>query len=116
MLVALVLIPLLLAAVAFAIPSQRLRPWVVPVGGLAHATVTALALAHQRPSSFHGWLVLDPLGKLVLALLSLLYLLCALYTPGYLALRRHRPNRTFCAALLGFLAMMSLVVLSHHLG
>src|SRR5213078_2750187 len=31
-------------------------------------------------------------------------------------LRPHRPNRTFCAALLAFLAMMSLVVLSHHLG
>jgi hydrogenase-4 component F len=116
MLLALVLVPLLLAAVAFAIPSQRLRPWVVPVGGLAHATFTALALAYPRPSAFHGWLVLDPLGKLVLAFLSLLNLLCSVYAPAYLALRRHRPNRTFCAALLAFLATMSLVVLSHHLG
>jgi hydrogenase-4 component F len=115
-LLALVILPLVLGAIAFAIPSARLRPWLVPTGAVGHALLTALALTKPWPSALGGWLVLDPLGKLVLAFLSLLYLLCALYTPAYLALRAQRRNRIFCAALLAFLSMTSLVVLSHHLG
>ncbi|MGE3807636.1 MAG: proton-conducting transporter membrane subunit, partial [Gemmataceae bacterium] len=48
--------------------------------------------------------------------LSLLFFLCSLYAPGYLALRPERSNRVFCANLLATQAMMTLVTLSHHLG
>jgi hydrogenase-4 component F len=115
-LLALVLVPLLLAALAFFTPAPRLRPWLVPAGGLAHAILTTVAVLEPQRSAFHGWLVLDPLGRLVLAFVSLLYLLCACYVPAYLALRPARSNRAFCTALLGFLAMMTLIVLAHHLG
>ena len=57
-----------------------------------------------------------PLGKVVLGFLSVLFFLCSLYAPGYLALRADRPNRIFCANLFAVLAMMTLVMLSHHLG
>src|SRR5262249_52042312 len=40
----------------------------------------------------------------------------SLYAPGYLALRRDRPNRVLCANLFASMAMMTLVTLSHHLG
>lgn len=63
-----------------------------------------------------GWLLLDALGKLILGFLSVLFFLCSLYAPGYLALRADRPNRTFCANLFATLAMMTMVSLSHHLG
>src|SRR5207253_7746711 len=63
-----------------------------------------------------GWLLLDALGKVVLGFLSVLFFLCSLYAPGYLALRIDRPNRVFCANLFVVLAMMTLVTLSHHLG
>ena len=116
MLAALVLLPLAFGALAFATPSQRLRPWLVPLGAVCHAALTVLALVAPPRPALNGWLVLDPLGRLVLAFLSLLYLLCAFYTPAYLALRPQHRNRFFCAALLGFLGMMSLVVVSHHLG
>ena len=116
MLLALVILPLLFAGLAFAIPSARVRPWLVPIGAAVNATLTVLALTRPRPSALGGWVVLDPLGKLVLAFLSLLYLLCALYAPAYLAVRPQRRNRIFCAALLAFFAMTTLVVLSHHLG
>ncbi len=63
-----------------------------------------------------GWLLLDPLGKLILGFLSVLFFLCSLYAPGYLALRADRPNRVFCANFFVVQAMMTLVALSHHLG
>ncbi len=116
MLLALVLVPLVLGAVAFAIRSARLRPWLVTLGGLAHAVITLVFLLRPPLSAFHGWLVLDPLGKIVLGFVSLLYLLCSFYVPGYLSLRPDRKTNIFCASLLAFLAAMSLMVLSHHLG
>jgi hydrogenase-4 component F len=116
MLLALVLLPLVLGGMALLMPSPRLRPWLVTVGGIGHAAITALALPHAQLSVFNGWLVLDPLGKVVLGLVSVLYLVCSFYVPGYLALRPSRSNRIFCAALLGFLGMMSLTILSHRLG
>lgn len=112
----LILIPLLAAAAAVMVPSDRWRPWLVPLGGLGHLVLVGYALAGTPVSAFNGWLFLDPLGKLVLGFISVLFFLCALYAPGYLALRADRPNRVFCGCLLTMLAMMTLVTLSHHLG
>src|SRR5205814_2747811 len=39
-LLALVLVPLILAALAYLTPSSRVRPWLVPAGGVAHAVLT----------------------------------------------------------------------------
>jgi hydrogenase-4 component F len=116
MLFALVLVPLALAGVAFVLPAPRVRPWLVPAGGTVHALLTLYFLTRPSSSALNGWLVLDPLSKVVLGFVSLLYLLCSFYVPGYLALRRDRKHSIFCAALLVFLAAMSLMVLSHHLG
>lgn len=112
----LILVPLLAGAVAAAVPSNRWRPWLVPLGGLAHLVLVMLALTGDPVTAFRGWLVLDALGKLVLGFITILFFFCALYAPGYLALRQDRPNRVFCACLLAMLAMMTLVTLSHHLG
>src|SRR5438552_15796332 len=116
----LILFPLALAAVAFAFPSNRWRPWLLPAGALGQL-VLALTAVFQPPdlapvSGLGNWLLLDPLGKVVLGFLSVLFFLCSLYAPGYLALRADRPNRVFCANLFAALAMMTLVALSHHLG
>lgn len=112
----LVLVPLMFALLAVVVPSSRWRPWLVPLGGMAHLVLVALALTGAPVSTLGGWLVLDALGKLVLGFISLLFFLCALYAPGYLSIRPERPNRVFCACLLAMLAMMTLVTLSHHLG
>jgi hydrogenase-4 component F len=116
MLLALVIVPLVLGAVAFATPSPRVRPWLVLLGAVAHAAMTLYFLIQPPVAALNGWLVLDPLAKVVLGFVSLLYLVCAFYVPGYLALRRERKTNIFCSALLAFLAAMSLVSLSHHLG
>jgi hydrogenase-4 component F len=115
----LVLFPLGMAAVTFAVPSNRWRPWLLPLGALGQL---ALLLAARLQSDgaavtgLGGWLELDALGNVVLGFLAGVFFLCALYAPGYLALRPDRPNRVFCTNLFGVLAMMTLVTLAHHLG
>ena len=112
--------PLLMAAVTFAAPSNRWRPWLLPIGALAHLGLVNSAVfpaVNTAPiEGLGGWLLLDALGKLVMGFLALLFFLLSLYAPGYLALRSDRPNRIFCANLFASLSMMTLVTLSHHLG
>src|SRR5689334_6188108 len=115
MVYALVLCPLAFALVAFLLPSDRARPWVVTAGGVLHSALVVFALRETRPAP-GAWLFLDPMGKLVLALTSALFLICALYAPAYLRQRADRPNRVFCACLLAFQGMLSLIAESHHLG
>jgi hydrogenase-4 component F len=116
----LILFPLVMAAVTFAVPSNRARPYLLPIGALGHLGLVAEALFHpgggSDVSGLGGWLLLDALGKVILGFLSILFFLCSLYAPGYLTLRADRPNRVFCANLFVALAMMTLVTVSHHLG
>lgn len=116
----LILFPLVMAAVTFALPSDRWRPWLLPLGGLGHLALVTAAIAQSATADpvtgLDGWLLIDALGKVVLGFLAVLFFLCSLYAPGYLALRPDRPNRIFCANLFVTLAMMTLVTLSHHLG
>ncbi len=114
----LIFFPLGMAALAFAVPSERWRPWLLPVAAAGHLALVGWALAAQ-PTDFApgtAWLALDPLGKVFLGFVSLLFFLCSLYAPGYLAVRAERPNRVLCVNLLVSLAMMTLVTLSQHLG
>ncbi len=116
----LIVFPLVMGACALAVPSNRIRPWLLPAGGLGNLALVYWAVAHAgdggASSGAEAWLWLDGLGKLVLGLLAVLFAICSLYAPGYLALRSDRPNRLFCANLFAMLAMMTLVVLAHHLG
>lgn len=115
----LIAFPLVVAAAAFALPSNRWRPWLLPLGGSGHLALIGYVLA-APPAEFApgaaGWLALDPVGKLVLGFVSLLFFLCSLYAPGYLAIRAQRSNRILCGNLLVALSMMTLVALSQHLG
>jgi hydrogenase-4 component F len=116
MAVLLILFPLCMAALAFAIPSNRWRPYVLPAGGLVQVGLMARALQSPQVEAFQRWLLLDPLSKVFLLLISVLFFLCACYAPGYLAQRQERQNRVLCMCLFLSLSMMTLVILSHHLG
>lgn len=112
----LILLPLFAAAVAAAVASNRRRPWLLPLTGLAHLA-TVVRLLMQADGAAQGvWLALDPPGRLILLQISVLFLLCSLYTVGYLGHRGERSNRVFCVCLLSFLGVMSLVTCSQHLG
>jgi hydrogenase-4 component F len=116
MLYALVLLPLLGALCAWIVPDNRLRPLVLPVIATIHICLTAFLLGNATPSSPGGWIWLDPLGKIVLLCISLLFAVCAFYAVGYLSYRRERSNRVLCMGLLVCLSAMSMVTITQHLG
>ena len=107
----LIIVPLVAALIAFLVPSEAVRPYVVAMAGLMHLA-TALSV---RTGDTRGWLAVDPLGHLILIVVSLLFALCAIYGIGYLRTRAERPNRIFCVCLLTFLAMCSIITLAQHL-
>jgi hydrogenase-4 component F len=116
MCLALILLPLLAAAIAAAVRSNLYRPWILPPVAAAHLVLTAFALALPEKSGFTPWIALDPPGRIVLLILSVLFLLCSIYAVGYLKYRAELSNRIFCISLLLFLSATSLVVSSQHLG
>jgi hydrogenase-4 component F len=116
MLVALIAVPLAFAGLALAVPSARVRPWLLPAGGAAHAATALAVAAGPDASTMGGWVAADAPGRLFSAFIGVLWFLCSLYAPAYLALRNDRPNRVFCASMLVALATMTLVVTSRHLG
>lgn len=116
MLSALIILPLVGAAVTWLIPFDRLRPKIFSLFALSHLGITIQLLTDTPPASPDGWFVLDALGKIVLLSTSVLFLFCALYSIGYLYYRRERSNRTICVGMLICLSAASLVTITHHLG
>ncbi len=111
-----ILLPLAMAVVVFFTPSKRWRPRLLAATAVAHFALTLQALASPVEAGAGAWLRLDAPGRLLLGLVSLLFLCCAVYSVGYLRYRVERANRRFCACLLIVLGTMSLVAFSQHLG
>ena len=117
MLVLLIVFPLALAALSLVVPSYEGRSWILPIAGGLHLALTlALLTGHVAPSGL-PWVAADPLGRLVLLVVSLLFFLCALYAVPYLRFHREdRGNRIMVPCLLVFLSAMTLATLARHLG
>lgn len=115
MLFTLIIFPILLAAIAFILPLERLRCWLLPLAGVVQLCGVSL-IASQPLESGNQWLGLDPLSLLVLIVASLLYFACSVYAVGYLQLRSDRGTRNIVACLLLFLAALNLAVSARHLG
>ena len=112
---ALIAVPLFAAALAFAIGSNRGRPWLLPAAGAAHLALTAKLLAGPDAVDA-GWLAPDDVGRVVLALMSVIFALTSVYAVGYLHARIERANRVFCACLLVLLSMMTMFAAARHVG
>jgi hydrogenase-4 component F len=128
MLWAVILIPTLTGVMAMVWPGRPVRRRFLLPGSLGHlAAVLGVWLTRPAPGP---WLGADDLGLLFLTLTSVLFLAVAVYTVGYLRresgqttkdeeegfLFRNKPDAVFVSGLLFFLATMSLVCLSQHLG
>jgi len=111
-----ILFPLMMAAIALLVPSNRLRPWLLPITAVIYSATTVFVLTRPDLMITNEWLILDPPARIVLLVVSTLFLFCSFYTVGYLQYRKERSNRVFCACLIGFLGIMSVVVWAHHLG
>ncbi|MBX3736071.1 MAG: Fe-S-binding domain-containing protein [Candidatus Didemnitutus sp.] len=112
----LILVPFAGALAAAVWPSDRTRPWLLPVVGVAHAALSLWLLVAPPPMADGAWLAFDPLARALLPMVSLLFLLCAFYGVSYLRVRAERPNRTFVALMLAMLGLMSAAHQARHLG
>jgi hydrogenase-4 component F len=116
MALSLVVVPLSFALVAFFVRSERTRPWLVTAGGMVQLLLASLALQESHVEGLNGWLLLDPIGRIVLGFTTVLFAACSVYVPGYLGQRPERPNRIFCACVLAFIGVLALITQAHHLG
>jgi hydrogenase-4 component F len=127
---ALLLVPVVAAMVAFALPADAPRRALLVLAAAGHAALTSATWVLEPASVRGGWLGLDAVGRLVLSITSGLFLACALYAVGYLRREGHGPRSdlgegflfdnapepTFTACLLLFLAAMTLVTVSQRFG
>lgn len=130
MIFTLLLIPTAAAAVSLIAGRSALRRMILILAATGHTAAVLTAWLLPPPPLKNGWLALDSPGLLFLTITSVLFLACSWYTAGYLAGETSRkkqdpeeglfftnaPEAVFCACLLAFLATMTLVTVSHHLG
>ena len=112
----LIVVPLCLAVIAFLAPWDRARPWIVTFGGAVQLGLVTIALATPDIHGLNGWLVLDPVGRVVLGFTTVLFAACSVYVPGYLSQRPAGNKRIFCACVLGILSALTLITEAYHLG
>lgn len=130
MIAALILLPAIAGGLALLTRGRTLRAVWLLGAALGHTVLVGLlALAGPTPSR-GAWLGVDALGLLFLGVASLLFAATAAYTVGYLRreplhprsdieegfLFTNEPESVFVGCLLFFLATMTLVTLSRHLG
>jgi hydrogenase-4 component F len=130
MILALLLVPALAGLLALAIRGDRLRRGLLVAAAAAHSALSVAACLAPPPPLAEGWLLLDPLGRLLLAVTSILFLAAAVYGVNYLRseapgrredfqeglIFTNAPEAVFTGCLLLFLATMTLACVSHHLG
>jgi len=96
----LLVLPFVGALVGYALPTDRFRPAVLVATAGAHLLLSGSILAGGVAAPDGRWLWLDPPGRIVLGLVSVLFFGCAIYAYGYLHLRNERPNRVFVACVM----------------
>jgi hydrogenase-4 component F len=126
----LVLIPALAGAAAFFIAQDPLRRLLLVSTAIAQAALSIATWMAPPAPALNGWLAEDALGRLFLTLTSLLFLASSFYGVAYLRGERGQQHAdfeegflfsnareaSFTGCLLLFLAAMTVVTLSQHLG
>lgn len=112
-LLALILLPAAAAALAYVLPGAARGVLLVGTAAL-HLALVLLVWAAPGDTALGGWLAADALGRVILTLVSVLFLAVAHYAVGYLREVSPRGGRAFASCLLGFLAAATVVALSHH--
>lgn len=111
----LMIVPGVAGAVAYVTPRLSWRMALLIAAAVAHLSMVAGLWLVAPSAALGGWLGIDPLGLVVLTLVSILFAAAASYSVGYLRRESPRGGRAFTSCLLGFLAAASLVSVSQHL-
>ncbi|MDA8161558.1 MAG: proton-conducting transporter membrane subunit [Desulfobacteraceae bacterium] len=131
LIIALILIPSLAGISAFFIRNDPARRMLLAATAVIHLFLSFQAVS-QIPLSPANccWLALDPLGGLFLMITSLLFAVVSIYSVGYLGREGigekkdfvssyffvNAPEAVFTGCLLLFLATMTMVTTSQHMG
>jgi hydrogenase-4 component F len=130
MIILLVLIPTAAGLAAFLIDSDPLRRALLLLTAFAHAAMSVATWLVPPAPILSGWLAEDALGRLFLTLTSVLFLASSVYAVAYLREERSKQHTdfeegflfsnareaSFTGCLMLFLAAMTLVAVSQHLG
>ncbi len=103
-------------AAALVTRSDKSRPLILPVVGAVHFALAINIIWGSPVAPSYGILHIDPPGKIVLLVVSLLFLAISIYAVGYLRYRLSRSNRVLCFCMLMLLGAMTLVICTDHLG
>lgn len=112
----LIFIPMAAVPAAILWRDNRTRPWLLPSVALIHTLLVFWMFLDPPTVKASAWLGFDPLARAVLPVVSLLFLVCALYGVSYLKVRAERDNRVFVSALLAVLGLLSAGHQARHLG
>jgi hydrogenase-4 component F len=127
----LLLVPMVAGLTAFLLRPNWPRRALILLTAAAHAAVVAACWVERPAPAVGGWMAIDAASLLFLSITSVLFLATAVYAVGYLAGenrpgKRHDdedelpfvnfPEAVFAGCLLLFLATMTLVAVSRHLG
>ena len=104
LLAAIVLVPVVGAVAAYLDRAPARRPVWLVICALVHLVLVAAAWRFAPAPADPGWLAFDPLGGLVLTLVSVVFVAVAGYAVGYLRREDPRGGRAFVSCLLAFLA------------
>ncbi len=115
----------------FLLHSKKVIRGILLSTAIIHFVLTMASWNLQNVPIMQGWIELDPVGLYFLSIVSLLFLVCAIYSMWYLAKEEkssdhsdadgfpflsNEPDNVFCSCLLFFLGSMTLVCCSHHFG
>jgi hydrogenase-4 component F len=128
---ALLLTPTIAGLLAMALRPNWPRRALLLAAAAAQVGFVGACWVDRPPPVINGWMAIDPVALLFLSITSVLFLAAALYAVGYLAHEPKQgeheneseevpfvnfPEAVFTGCLLLFLATMTLVTVSRHLG
>jgi hydrogenase-4 component F len=128
---ALLLTPATAGLLAMVLRQNWPRRALLLLAAAAHATLVAACWVRRPAAVVNGWMAIDDLALLFLSIITALFLAAAVYVVGFLAreTRAERqdsdeeelpfvnfPEAVFAGCLMLFLATMTLVSVSRHLG
>jgi hydrogenase-4 component F len=128
---ALLLVPTIAGLVAMALRPNWPRRVLLVAAAAAHTALVAACWVETPSPVMNDWMALDAASLLFLSITSVLFLAASVYAVGYLANERKQgeheyeeeelpfvnfPEAIFVGCLLLFLATMTLVTVSRHLG
>lgn len=115
MLIFLILMPLLCAIVAFLPVRKIFRLWFLCAVSAVHAVIVGSFWVRLPQPELNSFLVLDPVGLILLSVVSFLFLSVSIYMIGYFD-HEKRGDRALTACLFFLLSTMTLVSVSYHMG